>query len=91
MKYRMGFCSNSSSSSFIIEKSQLTVAQLEAIRDHKNSKYEYANTDAWDLKEDDIYIKGSTIIDNFDMKAFMFNIGVNKCAFECDSVYRRFK
>ena len=73
MKTRNGFVSNSSSSSFIICKNLLTEWQIEAIKNHTSSD-EY---NRWYISEDDIYIYGSTSMDNFDMREFLCMIGIN--------------
>jgi len=91
MKKRNGFVSNSSSSSFIINKHKLTELQIEQIIDHisvskelieKNHNYDFYNDygDAWDVdeKEDTIFV--STFMDNFDMSTFLSAIGVDKNA-----------
>lgn len=81
MKIRNGFVSNSSSSSFMINKAQLHTFQIDAIKNH----IEFANKqgwdcgsdqDAWDIKEDDFNLRGDTSMDNFDMEQFFIYIGV---------------
>jgi hypothetical protein len=82
MKIRLGFVSNSSSSSFIIGKSKLTVFQLEQIKNHMeiakvlNIDTYYDEWNRWDITEEDDYIKGFTNMDNFDMETFLRKIGV---------------
>ena len=84
MKLRTGFVSNSSSSSFMIEKVNLTKEQIEAIRDHSDfaRRHMYESIewpgDAWTITEDDYCIKGSTSMDNFDMEIFLRLIGVDE-------------
>jgi len=73
MKIRSGFVSNSSSASFVINKADITKAQLYAIRGHQLCGLEYAESDAWNLKEDENTISGETIIDNFDMIDYLVN------------------
>ena len=82
MKFRDGFVSNSSSSSFIIGKSKLSQTQIEQIKDYYNVGLEnnvggyfgpYSN---WEITETEDYIKGFTIIDNFSMRDFLAFIGV---------------
>jgi len=78
MKIRISFVSNSSSASFIIDKRTISQDQLILILNHKDSGLEYANTDAWELEDGLNYLKGSTIIDNFDMRRFLKSIGIKK-------------
>jgi len=83
MKIRNGFVSNSSSSSFIIQRSDLTASQLYAIEHH----IEYANEheldggnhhedDAWSITCDRDIIEGSTWMDNFSMSDVLDHLGV---------------
>jgi len=76
MKIRNGFVSNSSSASFVIDKTKLRPWQIEAIKDHihagqvlKLATMEYADDmDAWEIGiETENTITLSTIIDNFNM------------------------
>jgi len=70
MKKRMGFVSNSSSSSFIIDKKYLTGTQLHKIKNHDAhwEKYGYAkDKDIWNIEETEHFIMGKTTMDNFDM------------------------
>jgi len=84
MKIRSGFVSNSSSSSFILEREHCTPAQLKSIyrHIHKAAKldpsYRGSRTedDAWFISETPDYIMGSTIMDNFDMRWFLRLIGI---------------
>ena len=77
MKTRIGFVSNSSSSSFIIfNKHLLSEEQLNAIHNHIqfvkeneiNDRFYCDEDDAWNIAEMDHVIKGSTFMDNFDMR-----------------------
>lgn len=82
MKLRHGFVSNSSSSSFVLDKTKCSEEQLAAIRDHVTYADEnffdfYTDRFArWDLTEKASEIRGFTWMDNFDMKEFMRKIGV---------------
>lgn len=82
MKIKLGFVSNSSSSSFIINKSALSDDQIEAIKYHGEYSaehdfgQEYCDC-PWDVNEDESTISGYTYIDNFDMKEFLNKLGVN--------------
>lgn len=88
MKYRNGFVSNSSSSSFVIKKKHLTEEQIMKILNHM----EYWNDNfadlpdsggkcdeewAWDIEVLKDHVKGSTWLDNFDMYKFFEYIDVN--------------
>ena len=80
MKMRNGFVSNSSSSSFVIMKRDLTEDQLRQIRDHAEIAADMVDLDGadqpWSIDEDDFMIKGSTWMDNFDMSDYLDRIGV---------------
>lgn len=81
MKTRMGFVSNSSSSSFIIDKRHISVAQMKMIRNHIEIGdvlgIEYAEPgQEWDIHETESSITVSTGMDNFDMHEFLIKIGV---------------
>lgn len=80
MKVRLGFVSNSSSSSFVIAKVFLTADQAYKIRNHskfgKEMGMDYTE-DTWYIDEDEGTINGCTTMDNFDMATFLENIGVN--------------
>jgi hypothetical protein len=79
MKLRIGFVTNSSSSSFTIAKSDLTDDQIEKIKNHiKVAKELEMETfyDEWDIRETKYEIYGYTLMDNFDMEKFLLLIGV---------------
>lgn len=85
MKTRLGFVSNSSSSSFVINKNFLTEKQIEQIWNHfiilcgTDCFYEadyFSDYDEWNITEDEDEIKGTTMMDNLDMKFFLDWIGV---------------
>jgi type I restriction-modification system DNA methylase subunit len=88
MKTRNGFVSNSSSSSFIIKKNDLTYEQIESIKNHseegKNLGIEYAE-DEWEITETDETISGSTYCDNFRFQEFFEAIGVDDKLITWDS------
>jgi hypothetical protein len=85
MKTRIGFVSNSSNSSFVIEKKYLSRRQRESLYDH----FEIAKQlnlgcasgtipeDEWEITDTDKEIRGFTRMDNFDMYSFMQYIGIN--------------
>ena len=81
MKIRNGFVSNSSSSSFIINKDDLSEEQVEKIRNHikvgQKLGIEFCEkSDAWRIEEKTNTICGFTIIDNFDMEEFLKKIDI---------------
>jgi hypothetical protein len=82
MKTRQGFVSNSSSSSFIIKKKDLTVEQYIAIKNHiEVAQKEFPDMDAdqgdaWNITETETTVEGDTWMNNFDMHDFMTKIGI---------------
>lgn len=74
MKIRTGFVSNSSSSSFTIRPEDLTVRQLQQIYDHADE----AGENAWSIHEDEKFVRGYTSMDNFDMRVYLRNIGIDR-------------
>ncbi len=61
MKKRMGYVSNSSSSSFIVDKSDLTDYQINALMNISVIGY---YEDIWDIYDAGFKISGFTAIDN---------------------------
>jgi len=72
MKIRNGFVSNSSSSSFVIQKKDITAEQLTQINKHADE----AGSESWGITETDTTIEGWTMMDNFDMEEYLEKIGV---------------
>jgi len=89
MKIRNGFVSNSSSSSFIINKKDLSKDQINKIYNHadnleENNDLEPDKNDAWEITEDEYLIKGYTFMNNFDMEEYLEKIGINMSLVEWD-------
>ena len=90
MKIRNGFVSNSSSSSFVVQKRMISHYQFCKIFDHieeaKKMGWYADENDRWDITESDDTIKLYTIIDNFDMEEFFVAIGVPSDAYDETSI-----
>lgn len=81
MKLRIGFVTNSSSSSFTIAKSDLTDDQIEKIKNYFEAAKEVGMNDFddwWDINETNFNINGFTCMDNGDMLKFLRLIGVDR-------------
>jgi hypothetical protein len=81
MKTRNGFVSNSSSSSFVIQKKSLSPFQIDCIKNHdilaKNANLDYAEY-SWNISETEDTISGYTSMDNFNMFEFLtLHVGIN--------------
>lgn len=70
MKIRRGFVSNSSSSSFILEKKFMTQDQI-------NSIMSYEGGDYWSITENDETIHGFTCMDNGYMQDYFKTINLS--------------
>lgn len=92
MKIRKGFVSNSSSSSFILDKDFLSYDQITAIRNHmsyaEENKLQSWNEykpfkcgyiiDDWKIEERTHILKLETFMDNFSMEQFLEDIAVTE-------------
>ncbi len=79
MKAKIDFVTNSSSSSFIILKENLTELQINLIRNHIQASKMFGASiyeQPWRISETETEISGSTTMDNFDMYWFLEMIGV---------------
>ena len=72
MKIRTGFVSNSSSSSFVIKKANVTLEQIDSIYAHKD----IADYNEWTIRETKDTIGDVTDMDNFDMYEYLIGIGI---------------
>lgn len=88
VKTRVGFVSNSSSASFVLQKKHLTQAQVDAIHQHidyalkhhipcgKVDGFGYDKSDRWNITENATEFRGWTSMDNFFFDIFLHAIGV---------------
>lgn len=90
MKVRRDFVTNSSSSSFVINKKHLDQEQIEAIHRHSEIGEELGidySEEAWFIEENRYYIGGYTYMDNFSMEEFLEKIDVNAKDIEWSDMY----
>jgi hypothetical protein len=85
MKYRLSFVTNSSSASFVIQRKDLSFAQIYLIKKHMEVArhlnltecgYFDDDYDAWLIQVNDNTVEGYTTMDNFNMWEFLKHIGV---------------
>lgn len=82
MKIRIGFVSNSSSSSFIISKAALTATQIYVIKNHIKigemlGMENAVKEEEWNITETNQDIKGETDMNNFNLHRLMIEVGIN--------------
>lgn len=86
MKTRLGFVSNSSSSSFILEKKDLTELQIVLIKNYfivakklydEGLLQNLSMCDCWSIVEHEDTIEGYTDMDNFYMYLYLKFIGID--------------
>ena len=95
MKFRTGFVSNSSSSSFMIPRRYVSDDQLEKIYNHmSHGKIHddyygfvgcYDDYNSWGIGDDENYVTGSASMDNFSMYTYLTKfLGINEDVIKWD-------
>ncbi len=82
MKIRQGFVSNSSSSSFTVQKDKLSGSQLKALLDYTTSE---ENLDAWLIRDCPDSVVGFTIMDNGSIEKLIDDLEMTNIQWEYHS------
>lgn len=98
MKIRKSFVTNSSSSSFVIDLSELTPYTIEVFKNPKLvedqliptcdiTREEYMEeADRWDIREEDGKLYGYTTMDNFDYSQLFYICGLDWDSHKSDEI-----
>lgn len=71
MKTRLGFVSNSSSSSFVINLDNISAKQLRKIIHNPTTDPKHEDYGSWNIEVTDTEVKGSTYMDNYDFGKYL--------------------
>ena len=82
MKDRVGFVSNSSSASFVLQKDKMSQLQIWQVMDYEGTakRLSVNMNDGWTVTEDSDLICGSTSMDNGDMSTLLKAMNLNYSA-----------